>query len=286
MLSDSCVIATFTGKMWSGRRFDKSATDEVIRDKGAERNTARVNKVLLPNNVALKQIKQKLAAMRHYHYESTLPWQWRGGQLLPSAMFMDYTKTMNQAIAEWEKLVDSFCDPQNFNTAVEAAKIRLGSLFSYADYPSPNSLRTQFEASYSTDPVPSSGDIRVDLPNQVVEDLKAQWVRKEGQIVRVATEHLWTKLHDLAEKFHERTSDPDNSFHKTLTSNITEFTQILDKLNIGEDRFLTSIGQEVAKLGEYDIEDLRKNDAARADASEQSKALLDKIRNQMEAFHA
>jgi len=286
VLSDSCLIATLTGKMWQGRMFDSQATKELTEAKHAEMRAGRFNKTLLPDEPLLKEIKQHLAAMRHYHYDVTLPWQWKGGQLLPSALFMEYTSQMSQKINEFDGLADQFCGATYYNDAIQRAQVVLGDLFNQGDYPSPSAIRGHFYAVIDTDPVPSSGDIRVDLPNSDVMALKAKWVEKEQRIVKVATEHLWSKLHDLTARFADRTSDPDHSFHKTLTTNISEFTEILDKLNIGEDRFLESIGAEVAKLGDYNVAELRKDNEIRAEAGAESAGLLEKIKKQMEAFNA
>lgn len=286
MLSDSCLIATLTGKMWQGRVFDSAATKELTEAKHAQMKAGRFNKTLLPDEPLLKEIKQQLAAMRHYHYDVTLPWQWKGGQLLPSALFMEYTAEMSKRINEFDGLADQFCGATYYGDAIQRSSIILGDLFNQGDYPSPSTIRGHFYAVIDTDPVPSSGDIRVDLPQQDVIDLKAKWIEKEQRIVKVATEHLWSKLHDLTERFADRTSDPGNSFHKTLTTNVSEFTDILDKLNIGEDRFLESVGAEVAKLGDYDITQLREDKELRAEAATESAGLLDKIKKQMEAFNA
>ena len=286
MLSDSCMIATFTGKMWHGRKYDDEVSKEIAKAKDAKKKAGRYNKVLMPDNALLKQIKQHLAAMRHYHYDNTLPWTWKGGQLLPSEIFLEYTKEMANRIREFDTLANRFCEPAYYDGAKSAAQVEMGKLYCDTDYPDPGAIRKFFYAVIDTDPVPSSGDIRVDLPNEEVTKLKAAWVAKEGQIVQTATEHLWGKLHDLTAKFEERTGNPDNFFHDTLTSNVKNFTDILGKLNIGEDRFLKDIGAEVAKLGEYDVKDLRKDKEVRAEAAEHADGLLDKIKKQMEAFNA
>lgn len=286
MLSDSCLIATFTGKMWQGKVFDAVATAELTTSKNAKSGAGRFNKSLMPDEPLLKQIKKALAAMRHYHYDVTLPWQWKGGQLLPSALFMEYTAQLSKEISEFDALADKFCDQTYYDAAKTKAAIILGDLFKDSDYPSPTSLRGHFYAVIDTDPVPSSGDIRVDLPNEDIERLKSAWVDKEKRIVKVATEHLWSKLHDLTAHFNERTDDPAKNFHSTLTSNVSDFVGIVDKLNIGEDRFLESIAAEVAKLGEYQIDDLKKDDQVREEANTESGTLLNKIKKQMEAFNA
>ena len=286
MLSDSCMIATFTGKMWHGRKYDDVVTREIAEKKHAKKKAGRYNKTLMPDDAVLKQIKQHLAAMRHYHYDNTLPWTWKGGQLLPSDMFLDYTKEMGNRIRAFDTLANSFCDPNYYEKAKQKAQLEVGDLYKDTDYPLPANIRKFFYAVIDTDPVPSSGDIRVDLPNEEVQKLKANWVAKEGQIVQAATEHLWTKLHDLTEKFEERTGDPNNNFHKTLTSNIRDFTDILGKLNIGEDRFLKDVGDQVAKLAKYEIDDLKKDTDVRSEAAEEAGGLLKKIKSQMEAFNA
>ena len=57
MLSDSCMIATFTGKMWHGRKYDDEVSKEIAKAKDAKKKAGRYNKVLMPDNALLKQIR-------------------------------------------------------------------------------------------------------------------------------------------------------------------------------------------------------------------------------------
>ena len=286
MLSDRAMIANLTIKTWAAKKYDDKITEDITTNKGIRKSVIRATKVLLPNDPQLKRIKQARQNLRGYHYEHTLPWEWKTTQLLPGEFFMEYTKTIATLISDFEREVDAFCDPVYYNNAIQAASIELKDTFCHQDYPLPGQIRDHFTASIAYSPVPSAGDFRVDIQAEEIADLKAAWTIKEGDITRKCTEHLWTKLHNMMEHAQERLSDPKNVFHDTLPANIKDFTDILSKMNIGEDFDLDAIGKEAATIGGLEPQDLRDDPGLRRAAANTSQSVLDKIKKQMGAFNA
>jgi hypothetical protein len=287
MLNNAAILVTFTGKMWNARKFDGQTTSEVQAAKKAKQKSGRYNKMLMPDDPKLAEIKAHLAATRHYHYAHTLPWEWKGGQLLPSKHYMKYSKEMASMIRQFDDLVDEFCDPSYYAKAIERAKIHLADLFDPIDYPPPQEIRNQFYATVEYAPVPSAGDYRVELAASEVQRLKEDYQERQAKVVQQATQHMYEKLHDLAEHAKERLSDPKKSFHGTLTENIKEFAELVPELNINKDAFLEQAARELRiAIGDKDIDSLRKDEQVRATAAQDATTILDKVKKQMEAFHA
>jgi len=285
-LNTTAVLATFAGKMWNGRKFDRKTTDEITAMKHTTERAGRFNKNLMPSEPMLKQIKAHLASIRHYHYNNSLPWEWKGGQLLPSKHFMTYSKDMAEFIRQYDDLVDQFCDPTYYQEAINKARISMGDLFIASDYPHVDEVRKQFFATVDFAPLPSAGDYRVDLAATEVQRLKENYQAREEKVIKNATKHLYDRLHDLAAHAHERLGDPNNSFHGTLTENIKKFAELVPDLNISEDQFLNEAAKELrAAVGDQDIKELRDDVDVRADAAEASAGIVEKIKGQMEAFH-
>ena len=278
-------MAKLTINTWSARRYDDKISKEVAQAKGIKKEVGRYNKVLLPDDPQLKKIKTARTELRSYHYAHTLPWEWKGAQLLPGDFFMEYTKRIATLIGEFEKEIDVFCDAAYYQGAIQAAQIELKDAFNPNDYPPVTEIRNQFGATIDYDPVPSAGDFRVDVHAEEIAKLKAAWTVREKAIARNCTEHLWGKLKGLMEHAQERLDDPDNVFHDTLPQNIKDFTDILGKMNIGQDFNLDALGKEAAVIGDLDPQALRDDPQARQDAADHSQSVLDKIKNQMGAFN-
>jgi len=286
-LNTSAVLTTFAGKMWNGRKFDKATTDEITALKHTTERAGRFNKNLMPGEPKLKEIKSHLASIRHYHYANSLPWEWKGGQILPAKHFMAYSKQMAEFIRQFDDLVDQFCEPGYYQEAIDKAAIAMGQLFVNSDYPRNEEVRKQFYATVDFAPLPTANDYRVDLAAGEIQRLKEDYENREERVIRGATKHLYDKLHDLATHAQERLSDPKNSFHGTLTENIQQFADLVPDLNISEDQFLNEAASELRRaVGDQDIDELREDGPVREAAAEDAGNIVSKIKSQMEAFHS
>jgi hypothetical protein len=285
MLSDQAMIATVEIKTWNARAYDDAVTKEVAQSKGTSPEAGRYNKVLMPGEPMLAEIKTKRAAVRAYHYKNTLPWTWKGGQLLPTTHFVEYSKKIAELVQEFDDAVDAFCDPTYYNNAIDNARITLGTIFDASLYPSAHDIKKHFYCAVDYAPCPNSGDFRVDCQTEEIQRLKDAWNQKEKEIAASATESLWEKLSDMMHHAQERLSDPSNVFRDTLPKNIKEFTDILDKLNIEGDIALADVGRQAAVLGNLDPQALRDDPDLREDAAELARNAVDKINKQMAAFN-
>ena len=285
-LNDTAIIANPRFKVWAARKLDKDATIELCTLKQAEHGAARVNKSLMPDEPKLKAIRKLVGEARNYHYDHTLPWEDRGGgRILPAGLFVPYQKQMDSFQAKIKLLIDEFCEPSYYQSAVEAGKKKLGQLADPWEYPSSQKVKYSFEAEIAYYPIPNPTDFRVQLGAHEVQRLKDTARIHEKDVIKRATEHLWDRLSKLAKHAHERLSDPDKSFHSSLTKNINHFNEIVQELNIGEDRFIAQIAKELAAdVGDASVDDLRNDENVRGVAARGAESALDKINKQMEAF--
>ena len=164
-LHSSAVLAEFTVTFWSGRKRDKRASAQVTMHNNARSGTANVYKKLLGDCAELKTVADFTSKVRLHHYALTMPWADHGQRLVPTAVLMDYTEQMSSYEQEFYQLTQEFLNVYEWE--IIQARAKLGNLFDNADYASVDDLRRKFSYKVAITPVPSSGDFRVDLGNEV-----------------------------------------------------------------------------------------------------------------------
>jgi hypothetical protein len=287
-LNEKAMIAEIELKKWSGRKLDQKISRKVVTDHNARHDSARVTKLLMPDEPKLTEIRKKQGLARNYHYQHTHPWgEQRGNRILPTALYMDYHKQMEVMMDDIQSTIDEFCDESYFQNAVQRSMAQLGTLVTRDDYPKTGAeVKKFFKAGVHYQAIAATGDFRINLGVKELAELKAAASERERQIIEQATESTWEKVHSLMEHATNKLSDPDAKFHRSLPGNIKKFTEIVGALNIGEDKFIDEIAKEIAPLGNADFEELRDDPTIRAEAATTAKSALDKIKEKIKAMEA
>ena len=170
-LSSRAMLCSLSIGMWSARKHDPEASEEIAQRHGAQADAGRYHKVLLPKE-ALTEIHKIVSEARQEHYFMTLPWDDNGYRVLPAAAYMDHTKKMRELSNRFVPAVDALA--QQFGQLVENAKVRLGGLFRSEDYPRVEELRSKFSFETKVMPLPDAGDFRVTLGDEEKERIKRQ----------------------------------------------------------------------------------------------------------------
>ena len=79
---------------WSGRLYDREASDHVAAHHDASASAGRYNKRLLPK-AAFAALTSTMSEARTKHYENSLPWDDKGARLLTVANYEHYTGLMD-----------------------------------------------------------------------------------------------------------------------------------------------------------------------------------------------
>ena len=162
-LSSRAMLCSLSIGMWSARKHDPEASEEIAQRHGAQADAGRYHKVLLPK-AALAEIQKIVSDARQEHYFMTLPWDDNGYRVLPAAAYMDHTERMRDLSNRFSPAVETLA--QQFGQLVEEAKVRLGGLFRPEDYPSPEELRSKFSFDTKVMPLSDAGDFRVTLGDE------------------------------------------------------------------------------------------------------------------------
>jgi hypothetical protein len=82
-LSSKAMLCTVSISAWSGYKYDREASEQVAEIHGAEKDSGRFNKRLVPRK-ELEEITKIIGKARRDHEFVTLPWSDNGYRVLPA----------------------------------------------------------------------------------------------------------------------------------------------------------------------------------------------------------
>jgi hypothetical protein len=245
----SALLVDLTITEWSGKKKDVDASEAVTRQNQAVDNAAKVIKDLLPKSKELKELHKYVAQVRKAHIQKTMAWSGRGKRLIPTALLPDYKKWEGETKAEFRKLVDKFISTYEFE--LKKVHIELGSLYDPADYDTKEEVAACFTIIFDYDPVPESGDFRVDVGKEALAELQASCDNAYTRAVQTATADLWKRLHrplsnmiaqlkednfDGTVKGFKKNGDPKEAgFKETLVPNVLDILKMMKVCNWSDD---------------------------------------------------
>jgi len=278
------MLVEFNASVWTARKLDKSTTSEVVANKNAAaKDAARVNKHLLAGRSELDVIQQAVSRARTFVYDNTLPWSDSGLRLLPTINFMKFTEKMNDFEEEIAALVKSFV--AIYPTLITAQAMALGDMFKRDDYPTANEIMTKFSFRVNYMPVPTSGDIRVDIGNEAQRELQKKLDELTNERIEAAMRDVRGRLGEHLKRMSDRlTTDyvqgeaKSRRFHDSLVDGALELCDMTKALNVVNDPDLEQARQTLEKiLVGVSPEDLRKNEAVRQGTKKEVDAILSKF---------
>lgn len=280
-ISARAMLATLSISVWNAQRFDRAVSEEVNEQKNAEKHSGRFNKHLFGTRRAGRTIAPEFFAaldagdrMRDIHDAQTLAWGKRDGErLLPTANYFIYTDLVRKAGAEFESKVATFIE--SYPRLIVEAKTRLGKLYRADDFIDVADIKKRFSWSLDFDPVPSSGDIRVDLPADQLSTISAEVESRSAKATREAMRSAWERLGEAVSRIH-KASQPDGIVRGSLIENARTVVDVLVRLNVAGDERLEEMRARVERdLAQLDLDDIRNDDKLRADTAKKAKRILD-----------
>ena len=277
-ITSSAVLVELNISVWTANKLDKGATDEVLISNGATvADAAQVRKNLMAGTTARKAIADYAAGCRLWHNTRTLPWADKGPRILPTSLFMDYKQELNVRRDTFLHMRKQF--GVDYPALVQTAANYMGNLHDPADYPSVEEVMSKFDFRVVFSPVPESGDFRLDIPQQDLEDMRRTYDDAFDTRLADAMRTPWNKLHDMltgmSAKLTEGDDETKRRWHDTFVTNAQELCSMLTHLNITKDPKLEAARRqlEVALLG-ADIDDIKVNEGTRAELKSKVDAIL------------
>lgn len=277
-ITSSSVLVEMNISVWTANKLDKGATDAVLISNGATvADAAQVRKNLMAGTTLRKQIADYAAGCRLWHNTRTLPWSDKGPRILPTSLFMDYKQELNIRRDTFLGMVEEF--RTNYPSLVQTAANYMGSLHNPDDYPSVDEVMAKFGFKVVFSPVPESGDFRLDIPQQELDEVKqvydAAFDTRLAEAMRTPWDQLHKMLSSMSDKLTEGDEETKRRWHDTFLTNAQDMCAMLTHLNITKDPKLEAARRqlETALLG-ADIDDIKENEGVRADLKVKLDAIL------------
>ena len=231
---------------WSGRRYDREASDHVAVAHDASASAGRYNKRLLPK-AAFAALTATMSEARTKHYENSLPWDHKGARLLTVANYEHYTALMDglreRVVRERARFIEDYDD------YVDRARLDLAKLFRIEDYPSKEALRGKFAIRYRITPVPDADHFIAKLASSDTNQVKRDIERHIEEQLHDALGDLYRRLGKAVKRVSDRLQEDENGkplvFHDTMITNIRDLLDVVPRLNIFGDDALARLCQQV-----------------------------------------
>ena len=283
-ISASAVLVELNISVWPASKIDKEVTEFTNRNASAVADASQTKKNLFAGTSLRKDIEKFAARVRLYHNQHTLPWADKGERLLPTKLFMDYKISMNT----FEHTFDSMCNEffQAYPSLVAQAPMNLGTLFKAEDYPDLDDVKLKFGFRRSVNPLPESGDFRLDIPSDDLAEMRNEYEAKFEERLADAMRTPWDRLHTMLTNISEKLTDTKREeeegktkrYHDSLVTNALDLCSLLSKLNITNDPKLEEARRqlEITMVG-TNIAAIKDDPAERVQIKSRVDAILNKF---------
>lgn len=279
-LSSSAMLVELNISLWTARKLDKKVSNDVDISNSTRTKAGNYHKNLLAGDESLSAIQKLVGCIRTYHMKVTSPWNDAGQRLLSTGMFLTYKQEMSRLENDYWDLVNQFLP--EYGVKISAAAFQLGALFNRDEYPDVDQVQHKFGMSVRYTPVPESGDFRVDIANEAMNDLKDQYDMLYQYNLDKVTKDAWDRLHRVLTQlsFGLRT-DKDGKQGKVYNSvieNTQELCNMLTYFNVSGDTQLEAmrIKLENTMLG-LDSKDIKDSDYIRGTVKHTVDSMLETI---------
>ena len=248
-ITSSAMLVELMISVWTGKKRDKAASEEVSRNKNADKGVASVNKKLLGDCAELDALQKYAANVRNMHYNATLPWSDMGPRLLTTTRFFKYSADFTALQAEFGRLVDTFLAAYDWEIMQSQAK--LGDLFDVTEYPSGDDLRNKFRFKLNYIPLPDAGDWRIDIGNEAQTVLRDQYSTYYTEQLASAMNDVWRRLFDtlttLSRQLSDQTEDGKTpKIYAYVFDRALEIVDMMDTCNVTNDPSMQLMQRKLA----------------------------------------
>ena len=245
-LTRDAMLVTLRIHHWSGRRYDRKASDHVAHHHDADADAGRYTKRLLPK-AAFAALTRAVSAARSAHYDNTLPWDDQGRRLLSVDNFDHYTSDLDGCIERMVGARTRFIDDYAFHVA--RARANLGRLFDPDDYPPKEALAQRFRIRYQVTPVEDAGHFLARLGADDAARVRRDIERDVQARVHGALGDLYRRLGRAVEHVGERLQDGADGkplvFRNSMIAHLRALVDVAPRLNLFGDAHLAHLCEQV-----------------------------------------
>jgi hypothetical protein len=268
-VSSASMLVDLSISVWTARKRDKAASEQVAREHRAARGVASVNKNLLGDCAELDAVQKFAENVRTLHRSMTMPWSDLGLRLLPTAQFFKYQKQMTAMQDEFARLASKFIDAYSWEIA--EAQVKLGDMYNASEYPSTDAVRDKFAFRMSYVPLPSAGDWRIDMEEEARKSLQTEYASYFDTQMKSAMDDLWGRLRDtlttLVRQL-EPTAEGEKArrIYDSVIDRAHEMVEMMGTCNITNDKDMAALQSRLkAALSGTSADALRGDDEYKAE---------------------
>ena len=283
-LTHDAMLVSLRISAWSGRLYDRKASNHVAVHHEASASAGRYNKCLLPK-AAFAALTATMSKARSSHYEQTLPWDDQGSRLLTVANYEHYMELLDglreRMVRERARFIEDYEDN------IDQARLDLGKLFRIEDYPSQEALQGKFGIRYRITPVPDADHFMAKLASDDTDRVKRDIEHQIEERLHDAVGDLYRRLGEAVERVGERLCEDDEGkplvFRDSMIDNIRGLVDVVPRLNIFGDDSLARLCEQVKeKIAGVEPDALRPSRSfdpvARARVKRDADALMEAVR--------
>ena len=280
-ISASAVLVELNISVWPASKIDREMTEQVNTGASAVRDASQTKKNLFAGTSLRKDIEKFAARVRLYHNTHTLPWADKGQRLLPTKLFMEYKQTMNGYEQTFEFMCDNFF--AEYPRLVAEAPSNLGTMYRADDYPELDAVRQKFGFRRAIDPIPESGDFRLDVSATDLEELRISYEKQHTDRLADAMKAPWDRLHTMLVGISEKLTDKEGDDEKkryfdSLITNPLELCELLGKMNVTNDPKLEEARRQLeSAMLCANIESIKESAVVREEVKAKVDAILGKF---------
>jgi hypothetical protein len=280
-ISASAVLVELNISVWPASKIDREMTEQVNTGASAVRDASQTKKNLFAGTSLRKDIEKFAARVRLYHNMHTLPWADKGQRLLPTKLFMEYKQTMNGYEQTFEFMCDNFF--VEYPRLVAEAPSNLGTMYRADDYPELDEVRQKFGFRRAIDPIPESGDFRLDVSATDLEELRISYEKQHTDRLADAMKAPWDRLHTMLVGISEKLTDKEGDDEKkryfdSLITNPLELCELLGKMNVTNDPKLEEARRQLeSAMLCANIESIKESAVVREEVKAKVDAILGKF---------
>jgi hypothetical protein len=279
-LSSSAMLVSLNISIWTAKKMAKKVASDVDVANGTKTKVISAYKGLLAGDDELVAINKYAGSVRSYHMNITSPWSDSGQRLLTTSQFFDYKSEMSRMETEYWSLVNRFIP--EYGIKISAAAFQLGSLFDRSEYPEPEDVARKFGFTVRYEPLPTSGDFRVDIGNVGLNDLKDSYDKLyESNLDRVnadAYDRLYKILTQLSFGLRTNENGTTGKLYESVLDNAKELCGLLTHFNVKQDTQLEAMRLQLEEnITGLNCKDIKDSDYVRVTLKKEVDSMLDGI---------
>lgn len=248
-IASSAMLVNLSISVWTARKLDKKATNDVISDNGADRRAGNFNKNLLAGCQELDALQKFASSARAASIGMTVPWSDSGLRLLSTQRFFKYNETMEGLKAEFNVLLDKLGSVYDWQ--VMQTQSKLGNLFNAAEYPTWDQLQGKFGFSLNYIPVPEAGSIQLDMEQHAQDLIVQQYEEFYGaQIAKMyadVQERLQTELGRFVNQLRVEEGARGRIYDSTIR-HVESLAEMLEEVNFQDDVNISLFARQVKSV--------------------------------------